>query len=62
MCGRVRIDSRDGTLGNFEMERVQRVVEVVTPIFTRQRKPVKQGLKAEDLATNEFINTEIRLP
>jgi hypothetical protein len=37
-------------------------MEIVTPIFTAQRKPVKQGLKPEDLATNEFIDPKIRLP
>jgi hypothetical protein len=55
-------NGRDGTLGNFELERVQRVIEIVTPIFARQRKPVKQGLKPEDIATNEFLDPEIRLP
>lgn len=55
-------NGRDGTLGNLEMERVRRVIEIVTPIFTGQRKPVKQGLKPEDIATNEFIDPNIRLP
>ena len=54
-------NGRDATLGNFELERVRRVIEIVTPIFTRQRKPVKPGLKPEDIATNEFIDPEIRL-
>jgi hypothetical protein len=55
-------NGRDGTLGNLEMERVRRVIEIVTPIFTGQRKPVKQDLKPEDIATNEFIDPKIRLP
>jgi hypothetical protein len=55
-------NGRDGTLGNFDMERVRRVIEIVTPIFAEQRKPVKQGLKPEDIATNEFIDPNIRLP
>jgi hypothetical protein len=55
-------NGRDGTLGNFELERVRRVIEIVTPIFTRQRTPMKQGLKPEDIATNEFLDPEIRLP
>lgn len=55
-------NGRDGTLGNFELERVRLVIEIVTPIFTRQRTPVKQGLKPEDIATNEFLDPEIRLP
>jgi hypothetical protein len=52
----------DGTLGNFELERVRRVIQIVTPIFTGLRTPVKQGLKPEDIATNEFIDPDIRLP
>jgi hypothetical protein len=55
-------NGRDDTLGNFETERVRRVIEIVTPIFTAQKKPVKQGLKPEDIATNEFIDPEIHLP
>src|SRR5215213_1919280 len=55
-------NGRDDPLGNFETERVRRVIEIVTPIFAAQKKPVKQGLKPEDIATNEFIDPEIRLP
>ena len=55
-------NGRDGMLGNFETERVRRVIEIVTPIFTGQRKPVKQGLKPEEITTNEFIDPKIRLP
>jgi hypothetical protein len=49
----------DQTLGNFDMARVGRMLEIVTPIFTAQRKPPKDGLKAEDIATNEFIDERI---
>jgi hypothetical protein len=55
-------NGHDGTLGNFDMERVRRVIEIVTPIFSAQRKPMKQGLKPEDVATNEFIDPKIHLP
>jgi hypothetical protein len=49
----------DQTLGNFDMTRVGRMLEIVTPIFTAQRKPPKDGLKAEDIATNEFVDERI---
>ena len=49
----------DQTLGNFDMARVGRMLEIVTPIFTAQRKPPKEGLKAEDIATNDFIDERI---
>jgi hypothetical protein len=49
----------DQTLGNFDTARVQRMIDIVTPIFTAQRQPPKEGLKPEDIATNEFIDTSI---
>jgi hypothetical protein len=49
----------DETLGNFDQARVQRMIEITTPIFTAQRQPPKQGLKPEDIATNEFVDTSI---
>jgi hypothetical protein len=51
----------NSTLGDFEQARVQRIIDVVTPIFAGQRKPVKDGLKAEDLFTNEFVDPSISL-
>jgi hypothetical protein len=52
----------DGMLGNFDMARVNRIMEIMTPIMAAQRQQVKPGLKAEDIATNEFINKQTRLP
>jgi hypothetical protein len=49
----------DQTLGNFDTARVQRMIDIVTPIFTAQRQPPKEGLKPEDIATNEFVDTSI---
>jgi hypothetical protein len=49
----------DQTLGNFDTARVRRMIEIATPIFTEQRQPPKAGLKPEDIATNEFIDTSI---
>jgi hypothetical protein len=49
------------TLGDMQTERVKRMVDILTPIFASQRKPVKEGLKAEDLFTNEYIDTSIGL-
>ena len=31
------------TLGNMQTERVKRMVDILTPIFAAQRKPVKDG-------------------
>jgi hypothetical protein len=49
----------DQTLGNFDMARVGRMLEIVTPIFTAQRKPPKANLTPEDIATNEFVDETI---
>jgi hypothetical protein len=49
----------DHTIGNFDMARIQRMIEIVGPIFAGQKKPIKEGLKPEEVATNEFINTKI---
>jgi hypothetical protein len=49
----------DSTLGNFEASRVKRIIDIVTPILVAQRAAPKQGLKAEDLHTNEFVDPSI---
>jgi len=49
----------DSTLGNFDQTRVQRIIDIVTPILVSQRAAPKEGLKAEDLFTNEFIDASI---
>jgi hypothetical protein len=49
----------DSTLGNFDTTRVQRILDIVTPILVAQRQPPKQGLKLEDLITNEYVDRSI---
>jgi hypothetical protein len=49
----------DRTLGNFEADRVQRLIDIVTPILVGQRHPPKPGLRPQDLYTNEFIDPSI---
>lgn len=51
----------DKTLGNMQPDRVKRMVDILTPVFASQRKPVKDGLRAEDLFTNEFIDSSVGL-
>jgi hypothetical protein len=51
----------DKTLGNFDMTRIKRTIDIVGPIYAAQKQPVKAGLGPEDLATNEFINPAIGL-
>jgi hypothetical protein len=48
-------------IGDFDGARVQKIVDIVKPIFAAQRKPVKDGIKPTDLYTNEFIDQSIGL-
>jgi hypothetical protein len=51
----------DKTLGNMQNERMQRMIDILTPIFAAQRKQIKAGLQPSDLYTNEYINPSIGL-
>jgi hypothetical protein len=49
----------DGTIGNFDMKRVARMIQIVGPIFAAEKKPIKEDLTPQDAFTNDFINTNI---
>ncbi len=49
----------DDTVGNLDPERVQELFDIVTPIYTDQGLTPAEGLTAEDLYTNEFIDESI---
>jgi hypothetical protein len=51
----------DKTLGNFDMARIKRTIDIVGPIYAAQKQPVKAGLTPQDIVTNEFINPAIGL-
>ena len=51
----------DSTLGNFDLDRVSALIELAVPIYTAQGSPPKDGVKAEDIVTNEFIDASIGL-
>jgi hypothetical protein len=51
----------DKTLGNIQDSRVQRMIDILTPIYATQKKEIKAGLKPSDLYTNEYINPAIGL-
>jgi hypothetical protein len=54
-------NSPDGTLGSFEMDRVTAFIETATPVFTSTGSKVKEGLVADDIVTNKYINPAIKL-
>jgi len=49
----------DRTLGNFEVGRIQRLIDIVTPILVGQRHPPRPGLRPQDLYTNEFVDPSV---
>jgi hypothetical protein len=52
-------NGRNKAIGDFDMDRVKRILTIVTPIFAAQKTPVKAGITAEQLVTNEFIDPKI---
>jgi hypothetical protein len=52
----------DKTLGNFDDAKTQKLIDIVTPIYKTQGGSVKDGLKASDIQTNQFVDTSIGLP
>ncbi|OHV46705.1 hypothetical protein [Pseudofrankia sp. BMG5.36] len=50
-----------GTLGRFDTTRVQKMIDILTPIFDKQGKPIKSGLTPADLFTNEYVQAGIGL-
>jgi len=51
----------DATIGNFDEERVQRVIDSVVPIFAGYGEEVPEGIAPADIMTNEFIDESIGL-
>lgn len=54
-------NSPDGTLGSFDIDRVTKFIEVAAPVFTSTGAKVKDGLVAEDVVTNKYIDPSIKL-
>jgi hypothetical protein len=52
-------NGRNKAIGDFDMDRVKRILTIVTPIFAAQKTPVKSGITADQLVTNEFIDPNI---
>jgi hypothetical protein len=55
-------NGRDHTLGNFQDDRLQRLIDILTPIFTGQHQQIKAGLTVNDLVTNRYVDPTIELP
>jgi hypothetical protein len=55
-------NGRTPVVGDFDPDRVRRLITLDTPIFAGQRKDVRPGLVPTDIATNEFLDPGIGLP
>jgi hypothetical protein len=51
----------DGTLGAFSDPRVQQLINILVPIYTKKGKPTLPGLAPSDIVTNQFIDPSISL-
>ncbi len=49
----------DKTVGNFDLDRVNALIALAIPVYTAQGTPPKDGVKAEDIVTNKFIDPDI---
>ncbi len=52
----------DHTLGDTRTDRLQRMIDIITPIAAGQKKLLKPGLTPADLATNQYLDPAIGLP
>jgi len=52
----------DGVFGSIDAARVQKIIDIVTPIFAKEKTPVKPGLTPKDLFTDQFLDKSIKLP
>ncbi len=51
----------DGVIGKFDTTRVTDLIAKAIPVYTDQGSPPKDGLVAEDIVTNEFLDETIGL-
>lgn len=49
------------TIGDMDQARVARMLQILTPIYAGQKKPVRSGLTPANLFTNTYLNTSIGL-
>ena len=55
-------NSPDGTLGSFDLKRVDDFLAIAIPLLEAKGEKLKPGLTTADLVTNEFIDPTIALP
>lgn len=51
----------NSTLGDFDNARLQKLIEILDPIYKAQNKPIAASLKPSDLADGSFVDPKISL-
>ncbi|WP_267625855.1 ABC transporter substrate-binding protein [Gordonia sputi] len=51
--------TNNATVGDFDETRVQRIIDITTPIYAKQKTPVADGLTPDKVATNQFIDPSV---
>jgi hypothetical protein len=51
----------NSTLGDHDPAKVQKLIDVLLPIYAKKNAPLKDGIKPTDVYTNEFIDKSIGL-
>ena len=49
----------NATLGDLDDAKIQKLIDVLRPIFAKQNAPIPENLKPSDIYTNQFIDTSI---
>lgn len=58
---KIATDGSDGYVGDMDESRIQKIIDIDTPIFTSSGSAPKAGLTASELYTNQFIDKKISL-
>jgi hypothetical protein len=54
-------NGKNSTIGDIDQARIQRMIDILTPIFASKKVQIKPGLKPSDLYTNDYIDPKIGL-
>jgi hypothetical protein len=49
----------NGTVGDFDLARVSKLLDIVRPVFARAGQPLPAALTADDLVTNAYIDPAV---
>ena len=48
-----------GIIGNFDLARVTKLLDIVRPVFAKAATPLPAGLTARDVVTNAYIDGSV---